>query len=136
MARHRFVNSQQLRPVDEVPNGDCGVCVGVYQEGRLDVFVRPQGFLSIRNSSCIFGFVLMDVSTSFVPLFRSVCGLASGHQSLHSDFGVGALEGCAPPSLSEQLGGHCGVKDLSSVASGSGSPVVQGSGDHCQLGEA
>ena len=59
----------------------------------------------------------------------------SVHQSLHSDFVVGAPEGHAPPSLSGRLVGHCGVEDPSAAALGSGSPVVQGFGDCCQLGE-
>ena len=42
--------------------------------------------------------------------------------------------GRAPPLLPGQLAGHCGAEDPS-AASGSGSPVLQGSGDRCQLGE-
>ena len=62
-------------------------------------------------------------------MFRSVHGTTSVHQSLCSDFGVGAPEGHTPPLLSGRLAGHCGVNDPFSAASVSGSPVVQGSGD-------
>ena len=55
--------------------------------------------------------------------------------SLYSSFGVGTQEKHEPSSLPERLAGHCGVEDPSAVALGSGSPVVQGSEDHCQLGE-
>ena len=91
-------------------------------------------FLSIRNLGRIFGFVLRGVATSCVPWLWPVHGTANVYQSLHSDFRVGTLEGHAPPSLSGRLAGHCGVEDPS-AASGCGSPVVQGSGDRCQLGE-
>ena len=92
-------------------------------------------FLSIWSLGCIFGFVSRDVSTSSLPVFQSVHGPTSVHQSLRSGFRVGTLEGRALPSLPERLAGHCGVEDPSSVALGSGFPVVQGSGDHCQLEE-
>ena len=68
-------------------------------------------------------------------MFRSVHGPAGIHQSLHSGFGVGALEGSDHSSLHGRLAGYCGVKNPSAAASGSGSLVVQGSGDRCQLGE-
>ena len=41
-AHHRPVGSWRLRHIDKVPDGDRGICVGVYQEGGLDVLDKPQ----------------------------------------------------------------------------------------------
>ena len=69
------------------------------------------------------------------PVLWPVHGTASIYQNLSSDFGIGAPEGCVPPSLTGRLADHCEVAGPPYAASGSCSPVVQGPG-HCgQLGE-
>ena len=75
------------------------------------------------------------MSTSSVPLCFGLSTASQVFTSLCSGFGVGALEGRAPSSLPGRLAGHCRVKGPSVAALGSGSPFVQGFGDHCQLGE-
>ena len=47
-------------------------------------------------------------------MLQPVHGLAGFHQSLHSSFGVGALEG----PVSAPLPGHCGVEVSSATTSG------------------
>ena len=131
-ARHRSVGSQRLHQTDKVQNGDCSVCVGVCQKGGLDVLDRPQRL--VLPSSCPSGISAISLVLSRgtclsvpCPVFQSV--------HAHSGFGVGTPEGRAHSSLPGRLAGHCGVQDPSAAASESGYPVVQGSGDHCQLRE-
>ena len=66
-------------------------------------------------------------------MFRSVHSPAGVHQNLCSGFGVGTLERRVSTPLPGRLAGLFGVGDPSFAASGSGSPVLQGSGDHCKL---
>ena len=104
-AHYQSICSRRLRHVDKVPDGDRGVCVGVYQEGGLDVLDIPQGhtlpdsYLSGTSavSSVLSRGMCLPVPC---PVFRSVHGPTSVHQSFRSDFRVGAPEGRVPPSLS------------------------------------
>ena len=68
-------------------------------------------------------------------MFRSVYDPSRVQQSFYSNSRVGAPQGRAPSSLPGRLVGHSEVKDPSAAASGSSSPVVEGSGDRCQLGK-
>ena len=135
-ARHQSVDSQWLCHADEIQDGDRSVCVGVYQEGGLNVLDRPQR--CIPPNSCPSGISAVSLVLSqgmCLPVlslvFRSVHGPAGVNQNLHSGFGVDALEGRAPFLLPGLLDGHCRIEDPSAATSGSGSPV----GDRCQLGE-
>ena len=120
---------------------------------KMETVVSVSG--SIRNGDWLFSIDLKDsyfqipVHLESRPYLRlclkrqayQFCALCFGlfmapqvFTSLHSGFGVGAPEGRVPSFLPGRLASHCGVEDTS-AASGSGSPVVQGSVDHCQLEE-
>ena len=77
-ACHRCVGSQRLRLVDEESDGDSGVCVGVYQEGGLDVLDRPQG--CVLPNSCPSGVLAVSsvLSREGVPSETRLDSLSEG----------------------------------------------------------
>ena len=75
-ARHRSVGSPWLHYADEVRDGDRSVCVGVYQEGGLDVFYRPH--------RC----VLLDSCPSGISAISSFCLKGCVHQFRALCFGL------------------------------------------------
>ena len=86
MTRHRSVSSEWLRHIDIVSDGDCGVCVGVYPEGELDVLDGPQGrllpdywpFLRFCLEGQVYQFRALCFDLSTAPLvFTRVFALVS-----------------------------------------------------------
>ena len=92
-------------------------------QGRLLPDSHPSGLSPVPS-------VLSWESCLSVPchVLLPVHSSTGVYQDLHSDFRVGALEGCVPPLLSGRLAGCGGVVAPSSVASGSNSPVPLSTG--------
>ena len=134
------VGSPWLRHADEVRDGECSVCVRVSHERGLHVLDRPWGSVlpnTYPSGIPAISLVLCHRACLPVPcpVFRPVHGPARVHQNFHSGSEMDTPQGRVPSSLPGRLSGHSRVEDPSAAASGCGSPVVQGSGDRCQLGE-
>ena len=112
--RHRPVDPGWVCLPDQVQDGDCGVSLGVDQDGQFDVLCRPKGrLLSNPHSSRFSALSPVCGGGSGVLVSGSLFGPGNSyscvHQSLLPDIGVDSSAGDLPPLVSGRLVGCSGV---------------------------